>query len=652
MKLALCGNPNVGKTTVFNRLTRSDAPVGNWHGVTVGVKSKRMRADKSVILTDLPGAYSLTARSRDEAVTRDEILYGDHDVIVYVAEVNNLRRNLYMFTQVLEAGKRAVLLVNMMDEARSPVDLKLLSARLGVPVIGTSDRFADPSKDILDEAARVLALPPQRVPYGKNEYTSEIKDSDGKLPPEFIAFKAMERDGEIMAHCRSCGKCAYIDRDVPSRLRYGFIDGALRGVTKRPKSGLTEKIDRVILGKAALPIFFLVMTAVFAITFEAGKPLSNLLGRLVESAARSASELSLPDWIKSLLCNGIISGIGAVLAFLPQVSLLFILTALLGDSGYMSRVAFATDGFFKKAGLSGRSAFSLILGLGCSATAVLSTRGISENSARKRTALVVPFLPCSARLAVFTAVCAYFSLNALVVAALYVLGFAAGYAVLRIMQAVGKQCETEELIMEMPPYRLPSFKRVVKVVFKNISSFLVRIGSTVFAVGIIMWTLSEFSFRYGFTGGVETSIMSTVAGFIAPVFKPLGFGNWRAVTALISGVAAKETVISVISSLGGYDAVFGSTAAAVSFLIFTCLYVPCAATLAMLHKEFGFKYVLISVAGHTVAAYMCSLAFYGSVVLYSRNLRLLITLWTCVLTAAAACIIALRIRKKHKAQQG
>lgn len=643
MKLAFCGNPNVGKTTLYNRLTRSDEPVGNWHGVTVDVRTKR--ADKDVYISDLPGAYSLTPRTAEERITRDDVLFGDYDAIIYVAEVNNLRRNLYMFMQLAEAGKKAVLVVNMMDEARGKVDLELLSKRLSVAVIGTSDRYENPKRKILD-AARA-AKPPRKPDYlnepiVRREAAKLSGDKKG-LSPEFCAIKAIEHDKELIQglNCGDCSACG-VDRDLPAKLRYSYIDKILDGVTERPKPDKrTAAIDKAVLGWAALPIFFVVMAAVFAITFELGKPLSDLLVGLTELACVPVRGSEMPEVLKALLTDGVISGVGMALAFLPQVVLMFLLTALLQDSGYMSRVAYLTDGFFKKFGLSGRAAFSVVLGLGCSATAVLASRGISGEKRRRRAAFATPFCPCSARLAVFTAICAYFELPSLYVAAMYVAGFAAMLVVLKISCLIGRKTEEDdsELIMEVPPYRLPRVGRVMSVVIHNVISFITRIGSVVLGVSVIMWVLCNFSVADGFIpGGGERSIMSTFAGLISPVFAPLGFGNWRAVTALISGVAAKETVISVISSLGGFDAVFDGKTAAVSFMIFTCLYVPCVATLSALAKETGWKSAALSIAVHTAAAYIAALVYYGAATLFQNNKS---AFW--IVIGAVAAIIAVAI---------
>ena len=656
MEIAFCGNPNVGKTTLFNRLTRSNAPVGNWHGVTVDARKKHISGSRDVTITDLPGTYSLTARSAEEAITRNGVLFGGYDAIVLVAEVNNLRRNLYLLTQVAEAGKKCVLVVNMMDEARGKVDLSFLSARLGIPVVGTSERWKSPREEIISAVARA-AVP--RIGYAsdarlvaeqKRISPSALKASG--YTPLYAATKILEGDGEVInklgvskrcaeSGCEACGKCGADDRDLPARLRYSYIDGVLGGVTEKKRGvTITEKIDRVLVGKAALPIFLLVMAAVFVITFEVGKPLSDLLGKLPALASRPIERANLPEWVKSLLCDGLLAGVGGVLTFFPQVVLLFTLTALLQDSGYMSRVAFVTDGFFKKFGLSGRAAFSVILGLGCSQVAVLSTRAIAEPKTRLRAAFVAPYMPCSARLAVFTAIASYFGLPSIVVAAMYVLAFFVSLGVLAVTKKLFGSGASDELLMEMPPYRLPSARRVAKSVLCDLWSFVARVGSVVLCVSVIMWVLSGFSIGYGFTGGGDKSIMSTFAGFIAPVFTPLGFGNWRAVTALISGLAAKETVISVIIALGGMGEVFGSTAAAVSFMIFSCLYVPCVATLASLAKECGIKYALLSVVAHTVVAYVFSLIFYGSAILFNSNVKIFIVLWSSVV---AACVIGVII---------
>lgn len=664
MKLLLCGNPNVGKTTLFNRLTRSSAPVGNWHGVTVDALTKRVSGEKDIVISDLPGAYSLSARTDEEKITRDAILFGDFDAVVYVAEANNLRRNLYMLTQILEAGKRAVLVVNMMDEARGTLDLEMISRRLGVPVVGASEKQKNPKSDIIRAAAQAASpvLPyfddPSVMKTARLVWESARKKS---LEPRFAALKILENDSYVSAlvgadgrKCASgCSACGGCDVDLPSRLRYGYIDGLLSGAVKRDESVYrrTNKIDGVVLGKFALPIFFAVMAAVFAVTFSVGAPLSALLTAPIGMLSRCVREASaIPEFLRLLIADGVISGAGAVLAFMPQIIILFLLTALLQDSGYMSRVAFVTDGFFRRFGLSGRAAFSLILGLGCSVTAVLSTRGISDATARRRTAFIAPFCPCNARLAVFTAMTAYFGLPWFVIAVLYVLGFLCSLAVLKVMRFFKKGVQEETLLMEMPPYRLPSGKRVFKSVLKNILSFVGRVGSVVLAVSVFMWVLGNFSIGYGFSGNAETSILGTFAGFLAPVFKPLGFGNWRAVSALISGIAAKESVVSVIAAMGGAGAVFGGRTEAVSFLIFTALYVPCVATLAAIAKENGIKSAVLSAVVHTLVAYIASLAYYGSARMYVEN-RTLFYIISAINTVAATLlsviVAAVKARRKR-----
>lgn len=668
MKIALCGNPNVGKTTLFNRLTRSSAPVGNWHGVTVEAKQKHITGRKDMLLVDLPGAYSLTARSNEECVTRDGVLEGDFDVVIAVAEVNNLRRNLYLFTQLAEAGKKLVLVVNMLDEARGTVDLTLLERRLGVPVVGTSDKRENPTAEVISAVARAAHAKIEYITADISRLSGELgaKAEKNGIDPIFAAMKLVERDEFVTeklgyeldrsgacggGFCSACGRAC--DRDLPSRLRYGFIDRALDGVIgaasekSARKKRISERLDKIVLGRFALPIFFVIMAIVFVVTFEVGKPLSDLIALLPSLLSDSVGGSIATPWVRSLVCDGVIAGAGAVLAFLPQTVLLFLLTALLQDSGYMSRVAFVTDDFFKRFGLGGRAAFSVILGLGCSATAVMSTRGIAERSTRIRTAFIAPYVPCSARLAVFTAISAYFGLSGLIVAAMYVLGFITALVVLKISQPFVKRTRTEELLMEIPPYRLPSFKRIAKSVGRDIGSFIARVGSVVLCVNVIIWTLSSFSVGYGFGGGAERSMMHTISTVLAPVFSPLGFGNWRAVTALISGVAAKETVIAVIASLGGQGAVFGSTEAAVSFLIFTCLYVPCVATLAAIGKECGVKTAVLSAAVHFAVAYIAAFVFYVSAASIKTDITRAVVLWSCIVAAAFAFGVFAHVRHKR-----
>lgn len=648
MKVALCGNPNVGKTTLYNRLTRSDAPTGNWHGVTVDSVKKRI-AGTDITLVDLPGTYSLTARSKEEETTRDEVLFGGYDAVVCVAEVNNLRRNLYLFAQLGECRRKVVLVVNMLDEAKGKVDLPLLAARLGVPVVGTSERMKSPKEELL----RAL----QSASAPKLDYLCEFdavkplvnSDKCAALDPRFAAIKLCERDAYIsdvtgikLSSCAECGACEKLD--LPAMRRYAYIDKIISGVVEKRADKRTEKLDGITLGKFALPVLFAVLALVFVITFEGGKPLSRLLQTGVDAAVSAVDNSGLQAVWRSLFGDGIISSVGSVLAFLPQVCILFVLTALLQDSGYMSRVAFLSDGFFKRLGLSGRAAFSLVLGLGCSVTGILSSRGSANGRARKRTAFVIPFVPCSARLAVFTALSAYFGLSGLVTFALYMLGVFAAFAALCVMRLFGKGEKSDELLMEMPPFRLPSARRVTMTVLGNVWAFIKRVGTVVLAVGLAMWALNNFAIGAGFTGDAENSIMSVTSNFLAPIFSPLGFGNAKAVSALISGIAAKETVISAIASLGGADAVFGSTAGAVSFMIFTCLYIPCVATVAALGKEAGAGYAAASVAVHMLVAYICSFLYYGSTQWIETNVPLFAAVWSVIAALLLAAVLYATIK--------
>ncbi|MCL2797770.1 MAG: ferrous iron transport protein B, partial [Firmicutes bacterium] len=428
-----------------------------------------------------------------------------------------------------------------------------------------------------------------------------------------------------------------------------------------------SKLDRVVLNKyLAIPIFLLVMVAIFFLTFGVvGFWASEGLWWGIQNGVRSPLKSSLesincPAWITALLADGVINGVGGILRFLPQVVLLFFFLAMLEDSGYLSRVAFMTDGLFRKLGLSGRSAFTLLMGFGCSATAVLTARGLEDEKTRRKTVLVTPFLSCSARLPVYAAVAGVFFTTAagfsplvipLIIFALYVLGAAVSLTLAFILEKT-KRFKSGKLsfIMEMPPYRVPTGERVWQIIWKNLKAFVVRVGTVVFALNVIVWLLANFSLLHGFVAGTEyRSILETFASFIAPVFAPLGFGDWKAVTALIGGLAAKEVVVSILLSFGGAEAVFTGEFAALaglSFMVFTLLYVPCVAALASIKKETGFRWMLASLSLSLGVAYLFSLAFYwtGRLILAHAGLAVGVLIAAAVFLAVG--IVIYRMLKK------
>ena len=403
------------------------------------------------------------------------------------------------------------------------------------------------------------------------------------------------------------------------------------------------------------------MAAVFVFTFGfAGKYLSELFELFIEKCiynpvVRGLSSVNCPNWVSGILCDGIILGVGGILVFLPQIVLLFFFLALLEDSGYISRVAFMTDGFFRKIGLSGRSVFTMLMGFGCSATAVLTARGLEDEKMRKKTVLLTPFMSCSARLPVYAVIASAFFAKGqpFIIFGMYILGAAVAILLAVLFEKCIKGLKSGKLsfIMEMPPYRFPTLERIWQIIWNNVKVFLVRVGTVVFALNVIVYVLSNFSFTHGYVVGTEyKSIFEYVGTFFAPLFSPLGFGNWRAVTSLLSGLVAKEVVISSIESLGGISQIFAgqyASLSALSFMVFTLLYVPCVATLAAIRKEAGGKWMLFSLVLQLSTAYIVSLLFYwvGRLILLNKGLGIGLAV---LVPIAIFCVFALisAIKKK------
>lgn len=651
-KFVLCGNPNVGKTSLYNRLTHSFNHVGNWHGVTVSSDEKAFDYNGNrITLIDLPGTYSLTATSDEEAVTRDAIFSKDFDAVICVCEVNNLARNLYLAVQLIELGVKCILVVNMIDELEKrgqTLDEGLLSERMGIAVIKTSAKFGKDER-IIDAAIAASKGEPSRLP----DYVSTLSGKVAtnvcafNLKQEFVKIKLLEGDPYFKT---ACGINVNSNHDEVSGARYAFIEKITSNIITQKSLSVKKpfNIDKVLLNKyTALPTFLLLMGLIITLTFGVvGKYLSDGLvagiNAFIYQPAKNALIVSAaPTWVVGLITEGIISGIGGVLAFLPQIILLFLFLSLLEDSGYISRVAFMTDEFFKKIGLSGRAVFTMLMGLGCSASACFTARALDKRM-RLRTVLVTPFLPCGARLPIFAVICsAYFNLSAIVIIGLYILGALVAVAWAAILNKADKSEKDTSFVMEIPPYRLPTFERVFQLIWHNVKSFLVRVGTVIFALSVIVWLLSNFSVTGGFESGV--SLMEMFASFIAPIFKPLGFGSWQAVAALISGVVAKETVISTIVGFGGANLIFTTSvvkAGALAFVVFTLLYVPCVATLAAIAREVGVKYVFVSLLIHTVTAYVFALIAYYAVILFTFHLTAGLISIACVIALIALAIVA------------
>lgn len=716
--ISLVGNPNVGKTSLYNRITHSLEHVGNWHGVTVTEVSKKIMFDHNTVnMVDLPGLYSLSVYSPEEGISRDRILDKSSDLIINICEVNNLARNLYLTLQLLELDVPTVLVVNMMDELKKQgkvLNYRKIEKVLKIPIVPMSAKYHSDVHLLMQVALDHIQT------HGANtvnlEYLEKLPLDDvvsiiganaanAGFVPRWAAIKVLENDVFVLEKLNLNElqiKALEAMGDMQARVaqvRYEFIDKITEGAISRSVSdehhemhehtehnvpiereGEPEeerdkkdkharhhdkhkkserlkmlgfsRIDKIVLNKyLALPIFLLVMALIFVVTFGlVGKFFTWLLELGIDKLiynplTKWLVKIKCPAWIVGLVGDGIIHGVGGILVFLPQIVLLFFFLALLEDSGYISRVAFMTDGIFRKIGLSGRSAFTMLMGFGCSATAVLTARGLEDDTMRKKTVLLTPFMSCSARLPVYSTVAAAFFAagSPFVIFGMYVLGAAVALLLAALFEKCVKPLKSGKLsfIMEMPPYRFPTAERVFQIIWNNAKVFLIRVGTVIFALNVIVWLLSNFSFTAGYTVGKNAkSILELISGWIAPVFKPFGFGNWKAVTSLLSGLVAKEVVISSIESLGGVEAIFtGSHASlsALTFMVFTLLYVPCVATLVAIRKEAGLKWMFFSLGLQIGVAYVVSLLFYGVGLLYYLNKGVFIG---CIIvaTVAAVCI--------------
>lgn len=719
LKFSLVGNPNVGKTSLYNRVTNSFEHVGNWHGVTVEKKEKIIKYKNEYLkICDLPGLYSLSVYSIEEEVARNDILLNDSDVYICVCEVSNLSRNLYLALQLLEKGVSVVVVLNMMDELDKKnkiIDYVTLSKKLNVPVVPMSIKYKDDANLLLDTCINASKI--KRNNKTQLDYLNKLPLNNIESIISGNCEKALIKKSDMAWHCikvleqdeyiieglnltKSQQQLLENYKEYHSKIaeyRYEFIDKiTLNLLSDKPKQGRKKKkdykqktkldnskqvidknkrfvkikkwffrkkhnikdienpdnyihgyskIDKVVLNKyLALPIFLGVMCIIFLITFGLiGKFLSNGIQNFIDFSSMSIKEGMLskkrPLWITLLITDGIINGVGGILAFLPQIVLLFFFLALLEDSGYISRVAFMTDGLFRKIGLSGRSAFTMLMGFGCSATAVLTARGLEDRNTRKKTVILTPFMSCSARLPVYTAIASAFFLRGQVflIFGLYILGVIVAFSLASVFERTSKKLKSGKLsfIMEMPPYRIPTFTRVYQLISNNVKTFLIRIGTVILSLNIIIWIMANFSLTHGYTVGTEyKSILETTASLLAPLFKPLGFGSWRAVSALIGGLIAKESVIGIIQGFdGGINSViFGEYAvlSALSFLVFTLLYVACVSTLSAIKKELGLKWMLFSLVLHMSIAYIISLIVY-----WIGRLFLISTIWGI----AAVCLV-------------
>ncbi|MCI6185120.1 MAG: ferrous iron transport protein B [Clostridiales bacterium] len=654
MLLALVGNQNCGKTTLFNQLTGSNQHVGNFPGVTIEHKIGQVIGWKNYDLVDLPGIYSIRPYSGEEKVTRDFIIDRKPDAIINIVDATNIERNLYLTLQLIEMGKPMVLALNMMDELlgnHGSVDIQKLSDRLGIPVVP----IAAAKNDGVDELMRVVAetaenaRKPRRIDFCSagpvhrciHTVSHVVEDHADKIgvPSRFAATRVIEEDDEIISALKLSeneleliGHAVLemeseggLDRNAAlAEMRYRFIEAVCSEcVVKAHESRemlRSVKIDKVLTNKyLAIPTFIAIMGFIFWMTFSVlGKWLSDLLALGIDSVTQLVDDAltayGLNPVVHSLVIDGVFAGVGSMLSFLPIIVVLFFFLAILEDTGYMARVAFVMDKLLRRIGLSGRSFVPMLIGFGCSVPAIMATRTLSSERDRKMTMLLIPFMSCSAKIpiyAVFTA--AFFPNNGgLVMTCLYVFGMLVGIIAAKVLSKTAFTGKPVPFVMELPNYRLPSLKTVLLLMWEKAWDFIRRAFTVIFAATIVIWFLQNFDVRLNVVGqGSGDSLLAIIGTWLAPIFAPLGFGDWRVATALVTGLMAKEAVISTLGVLMGVGANLSSAAlgtlftlrSAVSFLVFCLLYTPCVAALAALRRELGsgVKTILVMISQCCVA---------------------------------------------------
>ena len=656
LTFALVGNQNSGKTTLFNQLTGSKQHVGNFPGVTVDRKDGAILGKANTLITDLPGIYSMSPYSSEELVSRDFVLGEKPKGIINIVDVTNIERNLYLTMQLLEMGIPVVVALNMMDEMTGnggSVDVNAMEEMLGVPVVPISAAKNQGVHELVDHAihiAKYQEKPARQDFCDENDHGGAVHRcihavihliddhaNAAGLPLRFAACKAIEGDEliidrlaldenekETLEHItlqmeKECG----LDRSAAiADMRFSFITKVAESCVKKPKESREQtrsrKIDKILTGKyTAIPVFIGVMGLVFFLTFNViGAGLQKLLemgiGALTSLVDNALSSAGVNEALHGLIIGGIFEGVGSVLSFLPIIVTMFLFLSLLEDSGYIARVAFVMDKLLRKLGLSGRSIVPLLIGFGCTVPAVMSTRTLPSQRDRKMTILLTPFMSCTAKLPIYAFfVNAFFPrYKALIMIGLYLTGIIIGILVALIYKKTMFKGEAVPFVMELPNYRLPSIRNTMQLLWEKSKDFLQRAFSVILISTIVVWMLKSFDFRFNFVNGSEGSILSTIAGFIAPVFSPLGLGDWRIVTSLISGFMAKESVVSVLEVLfkaqGGVAAAI-STVSALSLLVFSLLYTPCVAAVASVRRELGRKWALYVVIWQCAVAWIAAL---------------------------------------------
>ena len=656
LTFALVGNQNCGKTTLFNVLTGSNQHIGNFPGVTVDRKDGVIKGYPDTLITDLPGIYSMSPYSSEEIVTREFLLMDKPKGIINILDATNIERNLYLSMQLMELGIPMVIALNMMDEVRvngGSVRINAIEELLGVPVIPISAAKGEGIEELVSHAIHVAKYQekPQisdfcskdsavhRCIHGIMSLISDHADKAG-YPERFAASKVVEGDSLVLKHLEleqnekemiehiivqmeeECG----MDRaSAIADMRFAYIEDVCKNTVVKPRESKerirSQKIDKLLTGKyTGIPMFIAIMGLVFYLTFNViGAALSNVLDILITFVTNGVDNLltamNVNSVLHALIIDGIFNGVGSVLSFLPIIVTLFFFLSILEDSGYMARVAFIMDKLLRKLGLSGRSIVPMLIGFGCSVPGVMASRTLSSERDRRMTVLLTPFMSCSAKVPIYAFFSAAFFPHyaALVMIGMYFIGIIVGIIMAFIFKKTLFKGEPVPFVMELPNYRMPGAKNVVHLLWEKSNDFLQKAFSIIFIATILIWFMQNFDIRLNVVADSRQSILAVLAGMITPLFKPLGFGDWRLVTAILTGVMAKESVVSTISIL------FGSTiemvsvisaAGAMSFLVFCLLYTPCVAAIASVKKELGGKWAAYVVVIQCVVAWIAALITY------------------------------------------
>lgn len=658
LSFALVGNQNCGKTTLFNQLTGSNQHVGNFPGVTVDRKDGSIRNKENTLITDLPGIYSLSPYTEEELVSRKFILEDHPSGIINIVDATNIERNLYLTMQLMELNVPMVLALNMMDEVRGnggSIRINEMEAMLGIPVVPISAAKNEGMRELVDHALHIAKY--QECP-GRQDFCDENENGgavhrclhgimhliddhakEAGIPTRFASTKIIEQDEKILKALKlsqnekemiehiivQMEEESGMDRSAAiADMRFRFIKKLVSACVVKPKISKerdrSQKLDRILTGKyTAIPMFILIIALVFYLTFNViGSYLQTVFTQGIDWFTNATdvflTNVGVNSILHSLIIDGIFKGVGSVLSFLPIIVVLFLFLSLLEDTGYMARVAFVTDKLLRRIGLSGRSIVPMLVGFGCSVPAVMSSRTLPSQRDRKMTVLMIPFMSCSAKIPIYGFFAnAFFPKQAgFIMIGLYLLGIVTGVLVALVSKKTAFKGEAVPFVMELPNYRLPGIKNVAQLLWDKSKDFLKKAFTVIFIATIVIWVLESFDFRFMLVSDSSNSMLASIAGWIAPVFAPMGFGNWQTVTSLISGFLAKESVVSTMQILftGSITDVM-APASAISLLVFSLLYTPCVATIAATKRELGGKWALGIVVFQCVLAWVMAFVAFG-----------------------------------------